>query len=105
MGPGPFPIVSDTVEGGSGPAPQGTAVRWTISDIGGDPCTLDNSASHNPITGTVTVTSYAQDVRVEGTLDLHGPNGAVLGGSFDARTCGTITLASYACELIPPPGG
>jgi hypothetical protein len=102
MAPGLFPIVVDTFVGGSGPAPQGTAIVWTIRDVGVDACVLDNLATDNPITGTVRVTSYAEDTLVQGTVDLHGPNGSQITGSFRAGVCPQIDAESYACELIPP---
>jgi len=93
---GTYPIVIDTTMGGSGAAPQGTAVLWSVSDVGGDACTLNNT---DAMSGSVTLT-YVGDERIDGTIDLAlESNGTKVSGSFAAPLCGAVGSSSVACPL------
>jgi len=95
--PGTFAIVRDTVMGGSGPAPQGTGVLWSISDVGPDLCSLDNQDQGSA--GAVTLTKVTSDA-IEGAVDITLANAAAKAqGTFVATSCVAPGRATLACPL------
>ncbi|HSO32064.1 MAG TPA: hypothetical protein VLT33_06100, partial [Labilithrix sp.] len=94
---GTFAIVNDTVLGGSGPAPQATAVVWSIYDVGSDVCSLSND--DQGISGSITLTSVGAGA-IEGTLDLALAKGGVqVQGAFGASLCAQPLRPTFACPL------
>lgn len=97
--PGAFAIVPDTVMGGSGPAPQGTAVLWSVYDVGSDLCSLSNKNA--AASGTVTLTKVTADT-LEGTVDSTLQTGsAKVQGTFEATRCDTPRAGAFSCPLTP----
>jgi hypothetical protein len=94
---GSIPVVLDTVMGGHGPAPQATAVLWSIYDVGADLCSLSNE--DQGASGTITLTKISADA-VEGTVDLGlDRTPGKVQGVFAATLCETPARTTYACPL------
>jgi len=96
--PGAFPIVLDSVMGGSGKAPESTGVTWSVSDIGGDKCVL-SLANQAATGGTITITA-ADESALEGTISITlEASGSKIQGSFRATPCFQPPPESVACVL------
>jgi hypothetical protein len=97
MKPGTFPIVLDTVMGGSGDAPQATVVLWKVYDVGEDLCAVSNDDQGR--SGTITITQVT-DAVVEGSMLLTREKaGSKIEGSFRAIACFSPPKQSVACPL------
>lgn len=90
---GRITIVSDSVLGGSGPAPQGTvmAARLSGSDCGF--ASVDDQA-----TGTVEITR-SDALGVAGTFELTFAKSGAVRGTFDAPYCAGGGDRTIACVL------
>lgn len=95
--PGTYSIVHDSVMGGSGAAPSGTAVMWSVYDGASDACSLTNT---DELAGTVTITE-ASATRVTGTLSLTSAtqNTGSIQGTFSAQACHVVDKRTFACPL------
>ena len=97
MAPGTFPVVDDTVMGGSGPAPQATVFVWNVYDVGPDRCAL--SGGDEAVTGgTITIASVGESI-VEGTLAITLRKGGPVSGAFQASACARPDDGTHACAL------
>lgn len=99
MKPGSFPVVLDTVLGGSRDAPAATVVYWRVYDVADDTCAVTNT-DQGATGGTIAITSFGEDTAVDGTIDVTlDQSGTKIEGSFHALPCLRPRPESLACFL------
>jgi hypothetical protein len=99
MAPGTFPVVDDTIMGGSGPPPQATAIVWDLYDVAGIYlCSVSNS-DYGVTGGSITITKVSDTV-VEGTLSMTLQKGGAVSGAFKANACAHPDARGHACALV-----